>query len=489
MPSTDWLYSKENLPVLESAMWRGHDLRFKFKPAQFQMCADIFRSPHMKYVIKCARRLGKTYMLCCIAIMQCLKQANSMIRYAAPTHKALKKFIIPVMKIILKDCPEDIRPVFLGSEGIYRFKNGSEIHLAGVNNDNADSLRGTFADLFIIDEAGFVDDLKYLIDDVALPQFLDPDGKIVAGRRLILSGSPSRTPAHEFTEISRMAEIEGNYSHYDIYAGGYPDETLEIYKKECGGENSTTWKREYLALDVVDENFAIVPEWRASYIAEPPLHEELDQKKFKYWHKYVALDIGVRDLTVALFAYYDFARATLYVLDEVVMNGVQMTTERLQKEIKAQEAVSFWGYEVYRRISDIDLLLLNDLRALHALYFSPTDKGKLEEMVNEVRIWVNAGRVIVSPNCKQLIGCLSYGIWNEKRSDFERVPQFGHFDALAALMYLIRNVDQRGNPLPAAFGLELENTFYDTLEDRQKNKDLIKKAFDIKKRRTIKRGR
>jgi len=461
--------------MLSSIMWRQGDLRFKFKPAQRQMHYEIFKNPHMKYVVKCSRRLGKTFMLCCIAIMKCLQHPGSLVRYAAPTHKALKKFIIPVMKIILRDCPEELRPEWKGSDGIYVFKNGSEIHLAGVNNDNADSLRGTHADLFIIDEAGFVDDLKYLIDDVAMPQFLDPDGKIVQGRRLIISGSPARTPAHEFTEICRVCEHQGNLSHYDIYAGGYPKDTIEIYKQECGGENSTTWKREYLALDVVDENYALIPEWKPSYIQVPPI-----DGRFQYWQKYVALDIGVRDLTVALFAYYDFSKATLFVLDEVVMNGMQMTTQKLAEAIRRQELSTFQGLEVFRRISDVDLLLLNDLRSLHSLYFSPTDKGRLEEMVNEVRIWVNSGRVIVAPHCKQTIGSLSYGVWNEKRNDFERSPMYGHFDALAALMYLIRNVDQRTNPVPITYGKSKEDVWVPFDLEQNTNRNTLKKAFGVK---------
>lgn len=472
--SPDWTNRKAK-EVLASIMWQHGDLRFKFKPAQRQMHFDIFNNSHMKYVVKCSRRLGKTFMLCCIAIMKCLKQPGALVRYAAPTHKALKKFIIPVMNIILKDCPDELRPEWKSSDGVYQFKNGSQIHLAGVNNDNADSLRGTYADLFIIDEAGFVDGLRYLIDDVALPQFLDPDGKIVAGRRIVISGSPARTPAHEFTEICREAESQGNLSHYDIYAGGYPEETIEIYKKESGGENSTTWKREYLALDVVDENYALVPEWKPEYIQTAPI-----DGRFKFWQKYVALDIGVRDLTVALFAYYDFSKATLFVLDEVVMNGTQMTTQKLADAIRHQEQLTFQGLEVFRRISDVDLLLLNDLRSLHALYFNPTDKGKLEEMVNEVRIWVNSGRIIVAPHCKQTIGCLGYGVWNEKRNDFDRSPVYGHFDAMAALMYLIRNVDQRTNPVPITYGKSKEDVWIPLDYEVNSNKNKLKKAFGVK---------
>ena len=469
------LSDEESLRLSVSILWHLADLRYKLKPVQDQMLSDIFKWSGMKYVIKCARRLGKTYLLCIIAIQACLKKPNAQVRYAAPTQKMLKKFIVPIMRIIIEDCPKELRPEFHKGDAVFVFPNGSEIHLAGVNNDNSDSLRGTFADLFIIDEAGYIDELNYLIDDVALPQFLDPSGKIVSGRRLIISGSPAKTPAHEFTEICRKAEFEGNLAHYDIYQGGYPIETINLYKEECGGENSTTWKREYLALDVVDENYALVPEWKAQYIAEPSIDEY-----FQFYQKYVSLDIGVRDLTVALFAHYDFQRSILYVHDEISMNGPEMTTERLQAAIKQKELNIFREHKVHKRVSDIDLLLLNDLRALHGLYFSPTDKGKLEEMVNEVRIWVNRGSIVVAPHCKQLIGCLSYGVWNENRTDFDRVPQYGHFDALASLMYLVRNVDSRMNPIPPNYKKSPDDYWIPFDETPRNNRDKIKKAFNVR---------
>lgn len=438
------------------------------------MMQNILASNQLKYVIKCSRRLGKTFLLCVLAIMQCLKKPHSQVRYAAPTQKGLKKFIIPVMRIICADCPEEIRPQFLKGEAIFKFENGSEIHLAGVNSDNADSLRGTFADLFIIDEAGYVDDLNYLIDDVAMPQFLDPDGKIIQGRRLIISGSPARTPAHEFTRVSARAKLTNAYSHFDIYSGGYSQSTIDIYKQECGGEASTTWKREYLALDVVDSDFALIPEWRDQYIIEPVL-----DRYFRFHQKYVALDIGVRDLSVALFAHYDFPRAVLYIHDEISMSGPEMTTEKLAKAIREKENLVFSEAPVHKRVSDIDLLLVNDLRALHGLYFIPTDKGRLEEMVNQVRIWVNSGRVIVAPRCKQLIGCLSFGTWNEKRDNFDRVQEYGHFDALAALLYLIRNVDAQTNPIPQNAFKPIDDYWLPPEEPRS-NVSKLKKAFNVR---------
>jgi hypothetical protein len=44
-------------------------------------------------------------------------------------------------------------------------------------------------------------------------------------------------------------------------------------------------------------------------------------------------------------------------------------------------------------------------------------------------------------------------VWNDKRTAFEHSKNFGHFDALAALMYLVRNIDRTYNPIPATFGM------------------------------------
>jgi hypothetical protein len=97
-----------------------------------------------------------------------------------------------------------------------------------------------------------------------------------------------------------------------------------------------------------------------------------------------------------------------------------------------------------------------------------------------VRIWVNAGRVIVSPKCQQLIGSLTYGVWNENRNNFDRAPLYGHFDALAALMYLIRNVDVRTNPIPFDYNKPPENWFIIEENRPKQSKEKLSKAFGSK---------
>src|SRR5260221_343753 len=161
-----------------------------------EMFSEIMLSHSFKFVIGCARRLGKSYLLLLIAVMVCLRKAGAKVRYAAPYREQLTEILEPIMNSIIADAPQAYRPVWHKGRWIFPH-NGSSIVPAGVNNGNAEKLRGPWCDLFIVDEAGSVSKLKYLVTDIAVPQFMDNDGEIVKGRRLLIASSPPKTPAHE----------------------------------------------------------------------------------------------------------------------------------------------------------------------------------------------------------------------------------------------------------------------------------------------------
>lgn len=433
------------------------------------------------WVENCARRLGKSYRLVARAIEAAIQIPEAIIAFAAPTLKMIRNITIPIFRDICVDAPDDIRPVWRASESKFIIPfNNSEIVLAGVNNGHADDLRGRKAHLGLLDEAGYMDELDYLVEDVLMPQLLTTDGKI------IMSSSPSRTPAHPFKKYCGRAVKEGCYSEYDIYQAGYPQELIEKFKKESGGENSTTWKREYLCQFVVDENYAIIPEWRSEYEKAIPRDDY-----FKYYHLYEFMDMGVRDKTVVIFAYYDFLNARLVIIGELIMHGPQMTTEKLAAAIKAKELKLWAGRKVYRRIADNNNpLMLLDLGSLHGIHFQPTQKtGRterttiIEAMVNDLRIQVGSGRIVVDPSCPETIGCLKFGIWNEHRTTFERTEEFGHFDALAALIYGNRDIDRHTNPIPLNLNISLNTHFIAPSALRDPTIENVKKMLNLKRRR------
>jgi hypothetical protein len=99
----------------------------------------------------------------------------------------------------------------------------------------------------------------------------------------------------------------------------------------------------------------------------------------------------------------------------------------------------------------------------------PTNKDTLEAMINEVRILVQNKRIVISPKCVKLIGCLKYGVWNTKKSQFARSATYGHFDHLAALIYLVRNLAVHTNPIPVDHSFENHRSWLGNVKNQRQN--------------------
>jgi hypothetical protein len=149
------------------------------------------------------------------------------------------------------------------------------------------------------------------------------------------------------------------------------------------------------------------------------------------------------------------------------MNGPAMNTETLVKAIRAKEEEIWAGQPPFRRISDNNWpIMMQDFSALHNLTFIATNKDSLEAMINEVRLMVQQGQIIIDPKCKQLIGCLKYGVWDKNKKMFARSSTYGHFDHLAALVYLVRNLAKHTNPIPADHGFENHKAWLGNIKDQ-----------------------
>lgn len=451
--------------ILES--WEAGDLYYKLLPYQIKLYDSIKNSNNLKHVINCTRRFGKSFILCLLAIEQALQSQNKLIRFAAPTQKQLKEIIQPIMIEILQDCPEKYKPTFKTQDSKYLFPNGSEIHIAGCDNNNAENLRGHRSDLNLIDEAGSISDLEYVIKDILMPQTL------TTGGRTIISSTPPRTPAHYFPRLCQEAIWGNYYSKFTIYDNkSLKQETVDLYCSEAGGVNSSTWKREYLCEFVVDEQIVVVPEWRNEYVGEI----ELDSWRM-YYGNYIAMDIGGRHKTAVIFGYYDFRKSSLQVLDECIFTGQDTTTDLIARTIRAKEEELFRGMAEPRRIADNNnVILLQDMSLMHGVHFAPTSKDTLQAMVNELRVFVGQGRLRVSEKCRETIGCLRTAIWNKQRSQFDVSDLYGHFDALAALIYMVRNLNQNSNPIPV-HGTAIPATHHINFHRENQEKANLKRMF------------
>lgn len=395
----------------------------------------------LKYVINCARRFGKTFTLIVIADQFARRNPHCHIRFAAPSKTQLKKIIHPSMIKLLETCPMPLRPKWRTGDSFYLYPNGAQLHLAGCDDtESMEALRGTESNLNIVTEGGSIVRLKYLINDILIPQTITTNGKTFIDSTVPLD------PNHYFNFLIDEAIMKGAYSEFTLNDNtSLSEKTKQIYIREAGGLENPTCKREYFCEKVRDLKNAIIPEFDKSlHVAEvtPP-------KEFAHLDRYVAMDLGLVDKTVVLYGFNDFLSGKLKIQSELVLEGRDMKTSTLGEADRAKRKELWGNLPIHREVSDNnELRTLNDLNADYGFNYYPVKKETLNGMVNRARNLIGSGRLQVDPSCKELIGCLDSGVWDARRKGFGRHELFGHFDALAAMVYLILNLDESRNPIP-----------------------------------------
>jgi hypothetical protein len=103
------------------------------------------------------------------------------------------------------------------------------------------------------------------------------------------------------------------------------------------------------------------------------------------------------------------------------------------------------------RVSDNNLILINDLHRLHGIFFRPTNKDNKEAQINNLRLDVAGYKLYIHPRCKTLIRHLRFATWDKQRKGFTRTEDGAHADAVDALLYLVRNVQKSKNPYPPGY--------------------------------------
>jgi hypothetical protein len=434
------------------AMWRKKDLSYLFHEDQEYVYGQWKARMPRKWYLNCSRRWGKSFFKSVVAAQTALEVDYAEIRYAAPTQKQARNIVEPHFRRIFRDAPDDLRPDFRAQDQVWRFPNGSTIILAGVDNGGAERLRGTSTHLALIDEAGLMEDLDYIIQDILLPQTITVDG------RLLISSTPPRTPAHPYKQHCLAAMITGNYIKRTIYdAPHITQQMVEEYAQESGGMESTTFKREYLAEFVTDESSVIIPEWVGvrkecliddSYTLPP------------YFFTWVVSDVGYTDLTVIGFFFVDFLQAKLVLWDEVVLTRTKssdindIVVARLEK----------WGWTgvVWPQQFIADTLSKNTIHDMsdRRIQWGPPFKQNPDAALNALRVFISGKNLWVHPRCEVTISHLDNGVWNKARTSFERSDEFGHFDAIDMLKYAVRSIDRTMNPFPEDTPPSLDTHFY-----------------------------
>jgi len=442
------------------ASWQVGRLYVHLNPSQRKIyeAFKISTASNSKFVVNCSRKIGKSVLGLFLSAETCIANKNALVAFIAPTVDDVQEYVRQLYDVVFASCPEHLRPKLRKTQIV--FPNGSKILFRGVGKGvgtSYNNLRSFAFDLIVLDEAGFSANLDEIVDGALVATLIPRNGNI------LLLSTPPVTPDHAFKSYCDQAAVDGAYMKLTIRDSHYSLERQEKFIKDLGGILSHKVRREFFCEFVIDTDFQLCPEWNVAYEKELPKTDN-----FKFWFKYAALDQGWTDNSVCGFASVEWVKgkSVLVLRDEVCMKSPEQTTDLLAERIIAKEKEVFADAEIKKRIADNNTpSLLQDFNLRHHLYFSPVEsKTYLDVMVSDVRELVKEGRVIVSPRCVQTLGCLKNGVWTKTKGgargkEFSRSKTFGHYDGFAMLMYLIRSVDMRTNPLPPSFRADEENTF------------------------------
>jgi hypothetical protein len=425
-------------------LWRRGLLKWQLRPEQVQLYDDLRGAKGIKYCLYASRRFGKSHICMLMALEDCLRHKNWEIGFVAPTKVQIRRVYGPIMNTIFKYCPKEIRPSWKADLGGYLFPStGSLLFMSGTDNKHWEDLLGMNLHKAYFDEPGTMSDLMQIVKRVVTPMTMTTKEERGAECGIILLGTPSATPAHDYFFLKEECKADGNFQTRDINDNSsLTDETKAEYIKEAGGMEHATCKREYFCLDVVDTELAVIPEFTNEKEAE--LVQDFDRPD--RFEVVGALDPGFSDYTAYVLGYYDFLNARYIIEGELLIN--KSPTPIIAEKIKELEDRLFPQNKVYVRYSDTEPQIICDLARYHDLYFSPTKKDGKEARINELRKLILDGRIFIHPRCKHLVRHVKTAIWNEARTKFERTASEGHFDLLDSLIYFVRNVDVYTNPYP-----------------------------------------
>lgn len=425
---------EEFIPVeiFTTELWVRNDLSWKLRPEQVLLKQLLEDTPKGIALFNISRRWGKSTTCVVFAIEQA-RARRQHIRYATAFLSDLEEFIIPIFEWALSDCPEKLRPKWSSGKKTFRFPNGSVIKLIGVDK-NPNGLRGNAIDILIMDESSYIKNLEYLYKSIIVPATMKRKFK------LIFPSTPPESPEHfwakQLIPKARKAKTYVELTIDDI--SDLPPEERQRLLDEVGGEDSPTAQREFFCKIIVDSTRAIAGSFKSK------LHVAACDPQFVRWMYFGDVG-GQRDKTVFLQVGYDHSIGKIVFRRELAFDP-QTVSPVIIGAFKDK-----WG-DGQTIVLDASGQTLIDFSGLGLVAAMPQKDDFSAGLLLLNTIFHN-NQAIVHPDCELLIRTLSGGLLTKSRLDYERSPDLGHCDAVAAAIYALRGVDRttdlRPKPKPS----------------------------------------
>lgn len=475
---------------------------------QAWLYAKLKGNGRKRKILNCARRIGKTRLLVLDADEYAWNTPGARIVFAAPTLKDLEDIVMEAFDEHFADCPEDLRPKWSAQKSRFEYPNGARIRLVGCDDRRkANRARGRAIHRVYIEEAGSNPVLRYLLHSVLAQALLSTGGE------MWVASSPPDSEGHEFAEMVKAAEASGTLAHCEIWdCPRYTRQQVEQFIREEAEVLGMTvaeymetaeYRREFRGHLITDPNMAVLPECQPERMdgsdkKAPAVVRVLPDVPF-FRDRYEAMDLGFHPHKVGLlFGYWDFERQVLVIEDELLEGRLNDT--RLAHLLGGQKdkdgnpvpldppdervgpfgmEAKLWGaHRPYIRCADNTYpMTLSELSVHHGLDFYPWPKDEREAAIVNVRRWVRQGKIAIHPRCKGLIAQCKAAVWNRHRTDFAEQPNGGHFDLLAALVGMVRNVIPNVNRVPDGYGETWETHRSRPAQSEHPDSAALRRAF------------
>ncbi len=447
---------------------------------QDQIPVFNFLRAHRFPVAECGRRYGKT-TIDLVDVCERLNRNEMWVwRWCEPWKTQAREIVMPEIDKIQHEIPTKMKFKFYRTDSFYESPlTGSRLYLRGVNDDRGESARGSFANGITADEKGSWRDPTYIVDEVLMPQLLTTRGD------LHTLSTPPKDLGHAWYMVDKKRAIEDNrfIQRLSTDNTSLTQQDLDEMVKAVGGRDTAAWRREYLCEPVADIESLVIPEY------DGKIHDYTDasRKRAIYFDAYVGGDLGFHDHTALLFGHYDFLSTELVIEDELFVAG--KNSKEITDAAKLTE-MRLWGVDgphgrrlpqecPYLRVCDNELQQLHDMATLCGYQMLPTRKDDKEAAINALRLRFRSGKIRIHERCRNLRFQLQVGMWNEKRTNYERGDSTGHLDAIDALIYLNRNINASRNPYPQNVGVSNQTHFVpeEMAKESERDAEALRRAL------------
>lgn len=457
----------QNNPITPEDMieyyWKNGFLRYLLKPDLQLRVYDFThdwkkRNPDsaLPIVWDLHRAAGKTFELALLGLERGFRYPGQEVRFGASTISQADEIVEPNIRKILDHRPQGFiaerrvdqsQPYYILINPYWEPGSPpSYFRLIGCR-ERADKHRGKRSNMILLDECRDIEAFEYISKVVFAPHFATMFNPV-----FIMSSTPPESMDHPFTRIYCPQAIEGNrYIKGPVTEDkDWTDRDNKMMLEMFHDVNSPEWKREMLCEHISDPTRLVIPEFEEG----SDIRDSYDRPK--YFYPLIVADGGYVDYFACLFGYVDFLAAKLIVEDSIVVNRKHMG--ELNDLIVEKRSILYGIPEVSddgklkvtfpvkpRQYADMKPIEIATFDGQYKMFFEPAENHDPDSQIAFLRDKIAKRQVIILKKNEALIRQLKNAIRDEK-GNLTRSTEYGHWDAVMALVYMAHHAPWRLNP-------------------------------------------